>query len=265
LAEVLLRRIIDLKFNIRNIKTQILIAVVALFCMNLSSCYLEDTELPFIGYDYYPTELGTYVEYQVDSVWQDDQIGPIGSAEAHYFLRDINESSFVDEEGRPAIRVERYSKQNQLGDFSNVKDIWYRTRTSKIAEQNEENVVFIKHNFPVKEGKTWDGNSKNTLQTLQLIYRQTNIPELWDYEYKNVHEPYTINGFTFDSTITVLQLDRTATLGLSVFAQEVYAKDIGLVHKQLNVIDIQLPTVGSPLDTDTFGFQYEMMVTDFGQ
>ena len=260
--EVLLRKTIELKLSLGHTNS-ILFAVLAGMSLMLSSCYLEDTELPFIGYDYYPTELGKYVDYQVDSVWQDDQIGPIGSAEAHYFLRDLNESSFVDEEGRPAIRVERYSKQNAGAEFTRIKDVWYRTRTSKIAEQNEENAIFIKHNFPVKAGKSWDGNSKNILQTLQELYRQNSIPEVWEYEYVNVHEPYTINGFTFDSTVTVLQLDRPAIFGLSVFAQEVYAMDIGLVHKRMDIFDIQ-QNPSNPTDKDTVGFTLEMVVTDYG-
>ncbi|MCB0756700.1 MAG: hypothetical protein KDB98_13955, partial [Flavobacteriales bacterium] len=179
--------------------------LIAVFTtLGLVGCYNADTDLPYIGYEYFPTELGRFVEYRVDSIWQDDIIGQIGSAEAHYFLHDLNESLFTDEEGRPAVRVERSWKQNENGNYS-IKDIWYRTRTSRIAEQNEENVVFIKHNFPIKLGKVWDGNSKNTLQTLQEIYRQSAIPEQWDYQYINIHEPYTVNGFTFDSTVTVLQ------------------------------------------------------------
>ena len=240
------------------------ICLILLFSVSiLTGCYNEDTDLPFIGYEYFPTELGRFVEYKVDSIWQDDVIGQIGFAEAHYFLHDLNESAFIDEEGRQATRVERSWKQNLSGDYS-IKDIWYRTRTSRIAEQNEENVVFIKHNFPVKEGKTWNGNSKNTLQTLQEIYRQNSVPEQWDYQYANVHEPYTINGFTFDSTVTVVQLDRPAIFGLSVFAQEVYAKDIGLVHKQLYIHNIQQnPT--NPTAKDSVGFKYDMVVTDYGQ
>lgn len=238
------------------------LVIALLLAGTLSSCYLEDGDLPFIGYEYYPTELGQFVEYQVDSVWQDDPIGPIGSAEAHYLLRDINESNFTDEEGRQAVRVERYWMKPAQTEFS-VKDIWHRVRTSYIGEQNEENVIFLKHNFPIREGKSWDGNSRNTLQTLQEIYQQLNIPEEWLYEYQNVHEPYTINGFTFDSTVTVLQLDRPAVLGLNVFAKEVYALDIGLVHKELRVYDIQIDP-SNQSDLDTVGFSYEMVVTDWG-
>ncbi|TNF25625.1 MAG: hypothetical protein EP314_06545, partial [Bacteroidetes bacterium] len=132
--------------------------------LSLSSCYKEDTELPFIGYEYFPTELGTFIEYRVDSTWQDDPIGPSAYTQLQYLLREVNESAFTDEEGRPAIRLERYSRPNTQTNWQ-IKDVWFKVRTPQIAEQNEENVVFIKHNFPIKAGKTWNGNSKNTLQT----------------------------------------------------------------------------------------------------
>ncbi|MCP4122276.1 MAG: hypothetical protein GY751_11025 [Bacteroidetes bacterium] len=80
----------------------------------------------------------------------------------------------------------------------------------------------------------------------------------------NVHEPYSINGFDFDSTVTVLQLDRPAIFGLNVFAQEVYAKDIGLVHKQLMMYKIQ-PSQSNPTDKDTVGFSFEMVITNYGE
>lgn len=222
----------------------------------LSGCYREDTELPFIGYVYFPTELGKYVEYRVDSVWQDDPAGAIANVEAHYFLQELNESAFIDEEGRPAIRVERYAKYSPFGEW-NMKDVWYKTRTAKVAEQNEENVVFIKQNFPVREGKTWDGNAKNTLLSLQEMYNQTTVPAVWDYQYKDVNQPYTINGFTFDSTVTVVQIDRPALAGLDVYAKEVYAKNVGLIHKQMRMYNIQ--------GADSVGFYYEQVITDFGE
>jgi len=233
--------------------------IFGVICSLLSGCYREDTLLPFIGYDYFPTELGKFVDYKVDSIWQDDPAGPIGSAEAHYFLRELNESPFIDEEGRSAIRVERYSKQSLLSEW-NIKDVWYRVRTPEVAEQNEENVIFVKHNFPVKQEKKWNGNSKNLLQTLQELYKQVSVPAVWDYEYVNVHEPYTINGLTFDSTVTVIQMDRPVLVGLDMFAQEVYAKNVGLIHKQMRMYNIQ-----GAGGVDTVGFVFEQVITDFGE
>ncbi|MFC2176371.1 hypothetical protein ACFLR1_05320 [Bacteroidota bacterium] len=237
-------------------------AITLVCCFFLSSCYKKDVDLPEIGLEYFPIDLGKFVEYKVDSVWQDDPIGQIGSGEVHYLLRDVNESSFTDEEGRQAIRVERSRKQK--GEvFWNIKDVWHRVRTSFFAEQNEENVIFVKLRFPVKNEKAWDGNARNTWKSLQEIYKQNTVPQEWPYTCQNVHEPYTINGFTFDSTVTVLQIDRSAVFGLNVFAKEVYAKNVGLIHKEIRMYDVQT-NPSSTTDTDSVGFSFEMVVTDFG-
>ena len=233
-----------------------LFGILVLVAVSLNGCYLEDSDLPFIGYEYFPTDIAHWVEYRVDSTWQDDPIGPIGSAEAHYFLRELNESNFMDEEGRPAVRVERHWMPLNGSSWS-VKDVWHRVKTEFLSEQNEENVIFIKHKFPIREGRSWDGNARTTLESLVQLYHQTTVPAVWNYEYVNVHQPYSVNGFTFDSTVTVIQFDRRIAVGLSIYAKEVYAKNIGLIHKQRDIHNIQ--------GADSVGFVFEAVVTDWAQ
>jgi len=231
-----------------------------LFGFTLSSCYDEDLSGIDLGYDYFPVELGRYVTYEVDSSWQDDIIGPIGSGQRSYVLRDINESIFIDEGGREAIRVERrIFANNNWG----IKDVWSRVVVPEYAEQNEENVIFLKHNFPVVEGKVWDGHIRATPLSVQQYYSAINIPTDWDYTYANVNEPYTIGGLTFDSTVTVIQIDRPAAFGITIFAKEVYAKHVGMVHKQLMVYNVQQDP-DSPSGRDSIGYEFEMRAIDFG-
>lgn len=227
----------------------------------LSSCYDEDLSGIDLGYDYFPVQLGSYVTYEVDSIWRDDIIGPIGSGQRSYVLRDINESIFLDEEGREAIRVERSREVNQGWV---IKDIWSRVVIPEYAEQNEENVIFVKHNFPVVAGKSWDGHIRATPQSIQEYYGASNIPTDWEYTYTDVNEPYTIGGLTFDSTVTVVQIDRPAVFGISVYAKEVYAKNVGMIHKQLMVYNVQQDP-DSPSGRDTIGYEFEMRAIDFGQ
>ena len=42
-------------------------------------------------------------------------------------------------------------------------DVWTQKRTTNTAERVEENVRFIKMEFPVKDGGTWQGNAYNML------------------------------------------------------------------------------------------------------
>lgn len=228
--------------------------------LSLSSCYDEDLSGIDLGYNYYPLELGNYVIYEVDSVWRDDIIGPIGAGQLSYVLRDRNESIFVDEEGRDAIRVER---QRQVPSGWVMKDVWSRVTVMEFAEQSEENVIFIKHNFPIREGKVWDGHARATPQSIRQFYKVENIPFDWDYTYVDVDMPYSINGMTFDSTVTVQQIDRPAAFGISIFSQEVYAKHVGMVYKKLMVYNVQ-QSAGNPDGRDTIGYEFEMRAIDFG-
>ena len=231
--------------------------------MLLQSCYKEDPLKPEVGFDYFPMSVGAWVEYEVDSVWRDDVIGPIGSGETHYRLNELNESAYVDDENRPSIRIER--RKRPIGEEEwNLADVWSKARTTLTAEQNEENVIFIKHNFPIEEGKEWLGNNRSEHESIENWLGQSPIPEDWNYMYTNVHETYQVNGLVFDSTVTVVQIDRPAAFGLNLLSQEVYAKHIGLIHRQITVYDIQ-QNPDDPTLKDTVGFKFEQKITDFGE
>ena len=222
-------------------------------CVQLAGCYDEDLEGIDLGYDYFPTELGTYVVYEVDSMWQDDPIGPIGSGSLSYVLHDLNESVFVDEGGRDAIRVER-----TMTSVSPMRiKVWSRVLTEAFAEQNEFNVIFLKHNFPVREGKRWQGHDRTTPQSVREYYGNENIPAAWEFQYIDVDQPYSIGALTFDSTVTVVQIDRPAIAGVSLYAKEVYAKHVGMIHRLVTLYNIQ--------GIDSIGYTWEMRAIDFGQ
>lgn len=210
-----------------------------------------------IGHSYFPVEIGKWVLYEVDTAWRDDIIGPIGAGELSYVLRDVNESIFIDEGGREAVRVER-QRQTGTGSWA-MKDVWSRVQLPQFAEQNEENVIFIKHNFPIREGKMWDGHARATPGSIFEIYGEENIPSSWDFTYQDVDRPYSIGSLTFDSTVTVLQIDRPVPAGTSIYSVEVYAKHVGLIYKKLTLYRTQ--SVGA---ADTVGYEFEMRAIDFG-
>ena len=54
--------------------------------------------------------------------------------------------------------------------------------------------------------------------------------EDWNYTYKNVDQPYTVNGNEFLKTITVIQ-EGDSNLIWFDYAEEVYAEFVGLVQK----------------------------------
>lgn len=180
----------------------------------LSSCKKEEEVKVDLGYAYYPTTVGSWVEYQVDSMWRDDDAGIMDSVS--YMMRQTIESAYIDLEGRPAWRVHR-SVQDSAGAWK-LRDVWSTTTNGIVAELTEENVRLQKLSFPVRLGRAWDMNVLNT------------DPEL-EVEYEEVDSPWSVNGLSFDSTAYVRQTVQ-ANFVLRRDLEERYAKHVGMVYKK---------------------------------
>jgi hypothetical protein len=169
-------------------------------------------------YSYYPVEVNSWIEYEVEEVFHTS----FGSDTIRYFLKEIITEDFTDDQGRNTQRIERFWKDSLSGNYS-LKDVWYSNVTNTTAEKVEENIRFTKLIFPISDSKSWDGNALNTMGT-------------WEYELDSIHTEKTINSLYFDSTITVLQIDNVNPFQYQV-ASETYANHVGLIQKDYINID----------------------------
>lgn len=186
-------------------------------------------------YSYFPTEIGTWTEYEVREIIHDSGVG---SDTSYYYLREVVAEEFIDNQGRVTFRIERFKKDSLNGTYA-ISDVWYSNLTNTRAEKVEENVRFIKLVFPISDNKSWDGNAANT--------------EIeWDYEYDSLHMERTYNNLYFDSTIKVQQIDNVNPIQHQV-AFEVYANYIGLIRK--SYINIE----------NGDGSELEMTIIDYGR
>jgi len=196
-----------------------LIFLVVITGSFIVSCKHENTDPIDVGYSYFPSNPGHWILYNVDSTYYDDFTHTM--TQSHCLIKELIESTYLDGQGRPTQRLERYRQYDTLPFY--LKDVWASTLTSSTAEKVEENVTFVKLIFPVVEGHTWNGNALNTLGEQ-------------DYEFDNVNEPYTVDGVTFDSTITVIQnIDINMIFEKIQF--EVYAKNIGLIYRRYRDVE----------------------------
>lgn len=195
-----------------------------------------------LGKDYFPLQIGHFIEYDVDSIKFNDFTHTIDSF--HFELKDIYESEFLDNEGRKSFMVNRYKRQDNT--YPWVEDLtYYVTETPFNVEVIEDNLRFVKMVFPVKINTKWHGN---------LYIPSTLLPELiwlsgWEYKYVNINEPHG-NGFlNFDNTVTVNEADIVVGDSLDalnysarIFSKEIYAKNVGLVQRELVKWDFQSTT-----------------------
>ncbi len=188
-------------------------------------------------YDYIPTEVGTWAEYEVREITH-TSTGVHDTL--HYLLKEEVALEIEDNN----YRFERFWRSNTNENWE-IKDVWTRTISPTLFQQTEENINFNKLVFPVKKNQIWNGNAFNNQDELL-------------YEYSNLHENYNLNNFNFDSTVTVIQQENINAIEYQT-ANEVYAKNIGLVYKEkidldINFFDKEDINEGTELEMKLIGY-----------
>ncbi len=233
----------------------------------LPSCKPETEEIEVdFGYDYFPLEVGKFIEYDVDSIIYDNVNNAIVVDSISFAMREEIVDTLIDNEGNLAYIVERFEKITTESPWVS-KDIWVAQSVDNQGHRVEENLRFIKLTFPVSiETTPWDGNTfidPNT--TISVAGESIVIFKNWLYEYSEVDAFRVINNFQFDSTLTVVQANEENLIELR-YSSETYAKGVGLVYKEMKILDTQCIT---PCTNDTWeekaekGFIVRQTVRDF--
>lgn len=199
------------------------------------------------GYNYFPDDIGRYIIYEVDSIAYDDQSHAPDTT--RYLLKEVIASSFIDNSGRSALRIERFVKiYNDSIPYDSMTwvgpRVWYANKTATTAEKIEENIRYIKLVFPAKKGSEWDGNSYNVLGEKF-------------YEILSINEPETMNAIAFDSVVTVKHFEQINFIEY-IYEVEKYARDIGLIYK----VRDSLYDGGT---ADTVGYTFTQKIVSYGQ
>ncbi len=215
----------------------------------------EAVVLNDVGYDYFPANLGHYVTYACDSIVFPD-IGT-NSQTYKFKIKEIIDSSFTDNSGRPAIRIARYKKWVQYDTLAvsdttwHLQDIWWANITNTTAEVVEENVRFVKLAFPVELYKVWDGNAQNSLGKT-------------DYEYTSIDEPLTLNGISYEKTLNVNQNNDINNPLFYKKDDEKYAKGVGMIFKEQKDYTWEQDNGNILVGTIKYGVWYKMAAIEFG-
>ncbi|NND77121.1 MAG: hypothetical protein HKN39_02950 [Flavobacteriales bacterium] len=214
------------------------------------SCKNNVSEPADPGYEYFPLVIGHWVSYQVDSVVHDDDLGI--HDHFSYQVKELVESSFEDNEGDIAFRIERFKRKSDTLEWV-LSDIWTAKRTNTLAEKVEENVRYVRLAFPTRLNKTWDNNANNT-------------HEEWESEILGVQNLYDNGIEVFNDVCEVSMIDQINAVDAKL-GQQVYAKGIGLVYHRLDTLDFIFPGPGGTVWPDSvirFGRQFEMTYLEHG-
>ena len=224
--------------------------IIAVPMVLLLTACKSDTEVPPLdrGLDYFPIEVGTWVEYQVDSMWRYDDIG-VHDSLSYRLLERIDEH-YIDPAGRPAQRIVRYV-QDADGQWI-PRDVWMSTRNDQYAERLEENLRMMKLAFPLSAQREWDVHVHNTDAPLIVVVDEIDVP-------------WSADGVAFEHTLYLrnkLPPNFIETRDLA----ERYARGVGLVHKRWTELETQ-PTYdqeGNIIGFSISGFDLRMRAVAHG-
>ncbi|MGV3636768.1 MAG: hypothetical protein ACO1NQ_03880 [Flavobacteriales bacterium] len=222
----------------------------------LSSCKKEEpaTE-PDLGYGYFPTVTGTWVEYQVDSLWRDDPSNVRDSVSYRLLERIVEQ--YTDLEGRTCQRIHRFVR-NEAGEWV-VRDVWSATTDASAAERTEENYRKLKLSFPVRLDRRWDINALGT----SAVDDPEEDDEL-EVEYDEVDEPWSNTALSFERTLLVKNTVPANFVEKRNF-EERYAHGVGMVEKYQEETNTQLfyPPTGPPVP-QVRGWRLRMTAVAYG-
>lgn len=210
--------------------------VVAVCSVILQSCTKESETLNTATLtDYYPLQTGKSFLYRLDST----VLASFGTflVVKSYQAKDSIESTFIDNQGRLSYRIFR-----QIRDTAGLQPwrfaaTYVATATPNSVEFVDNNLRFLKLRAPVTEGNTWKGHSFIDTKSLNTT---VGYLDEWQYEYKNVGQPFNLFTTKYDNTVTVFQQDETTPPGpfdrnnyqQRNLGTEIYAKGVGLIYKE---------------------------------
>jgi hypothetical protein len=235
-------------------KNFLLLSVTISACCILFNACKDETVEPSNEdhYRYFPLTSGFWTEYVVDSIYHrdGDEFLHIDSLidTFHFYLREIIDTPFLDATNETAWVVERWKREADTMPWE-FQNIITAKRNAVSAQRVEDNIRFLKMQFPISASALWNGNAYNY------------YPEE-DYTYDDLYEQRTYNGLTFPSTVKIIQNDFLSLIN-RVSKEEIYAKDIGMIFKQLDSVTFAYDSNG--LLYIEKGLEYKRTITGYKQ
>ncbi len=189
----------------------------------LQACGTKDNVLP--DQAYFPLTVGLVWVYDIEestiirTACTDD-----GVTSANYELKVELTESYETSADETAYLFQR-SKRSKTSDPWVPFESWLARLSGTKLIVNQNNINYVKMNFPLTTSGSWNGNEYNT--EIQIDGSEIDL-----YSLTAVHVPYTISSeLKFDRTFTVVQSSLDDIL-FRDSRKEIYAYGVGLIYKE---------------------------------
>jgi hypothetical protein len=218
--------------------------------------------------DYMNLQVGKYILYRLDST----KFVAFGQTDTvtTYLAKDVVEGTITDNLGNTGYRIVRYIRDTASSsefDWRAILTMQAYPSRGKL-ETVEGNFRYIKLALPIKDGYSWKGNGYLPANPYVSLFEFSNDEDIqtWDYTYQDMGVSNTYNGKTYDSTISVLQVDNSEGLPITAglpaartYWIEKYAKNVGLVYKEVIMWEYQPGSSSSQSYRQGFGLKLTIL------
>lgn len=166
-----------------------------------------------VGTNYFPLEVGLFIEYDVLEV----NINLSGGDTSRYQLQETLVDSYINEANREVFLLQRATRPNANQDWI-IEALWTVTNVENGILVTENNIGLLKMVFPLRNNIEWDGNTYNSRfpSTFSALIQEADT---------------TINGLPLTDLARVALANIPENLTGIDQKFEFYAPDIGLVAK----------------------------------
>ena len=216
------------------------------FIIGCVSCKRNNDSVPALtGVEYFPTDIGRYWIYSVHEIKYNLNI-----TDTTYNRKDVINNAFISN-NTLIYELYRFYKPTTAVDWPIQPDsVWTLSTNQNQIAIKENNIEFIRLVFPLSNGKTWDGNSKNI-----------NGPDL--YEATNFEQPYTSGTKYYSATVNVNE-KHTLNFVFKDYRNRIYAKNIGMVYKKYDQVTYNTDPANIGLQKIDFGKIVEETLIAYG-
>jgi hypothetical protein len=226
----------------------------------ICSCNKNNPLITATPADYYPMHIGNYIIYRMDSL----KFINVGSQDTtiSYLAMEVVDDSITDNLGRLSYRVIRYLSDTTGASGWTPSIAYMVTPLTGSVEVVENNLRYIKLVTPVQNNISWLGNAHIDTEsdTSQVPYLDG-----WNYTYSATGLPFNVLAGTVPQSVIVNEANNVSGLGDSsytqtLFSEEVYGKNIGLIYKRFLYSVYQSPNVEYPSGvTIGYGLTFNMV------
>ncbi|GJM32453.1 MAG: hypothetical protein DHS20C18_14540 [Saprospiraceae bacterium] len=214
-----------------------IVGILLVLLLN-NACKEELAPASDFGYEYYPLDIGRYWEYRQDTVIFDPDIGMVRKDSSSSFVREEIVDTLRDNTGALLYRLEHYERAADSLPWQ-INGVYTLGRNEQQAIRTEDNLRFIKLVFPPNIFKQWNGNASfDEFLEVSVAGESVEMFKGWSYSITNSDTTLQLGDFSFDKVVKVQPSDYESFIELRS-VQEYYAPEVGLVYRELWILDTQ--------------------------